>query len=216
MLRRGGRACSPGGFSLGAQQPRLASPSRFTCARTASESHLFQPKGLPFERKQIPQIVVIVRIQRKTMEPLEQTTVPWAQGVGRSNRPSPTNRKCDATGLCCRESRISAREFRLTTEQGECRCLTARAGQTRRLGTPGIAVVDPQETTLIACCRGREYHRNGTLLRRREALRNAVVGLRIGPDSTYSAEGQHGRSRVCKRNGLFGARFSHRHFAKVQ
>jgi|ERR1700678_576242 len=26
------------------------------------------------------------------MEPLEQTTVPWAQGVGRSNRPAPTNR----------------------------------------------------------------------------------------------------------------------------
>jgi hypothetical protein len=24
------------------------------------------------------------------MEPLEQTTVPWAQGVGRSNRPAPT------------------------------------------------------------------------------------------------------------------------------
>ena len=25
------------------------------------------------------------------MEPLEKTTVPWAQGVGRSNRPAPTN-----------------------------------------------------------------------------------------------------------------------------
>jgi hypothetical protein len=24
------------------------------------------------------------------MEPLERTTVPWAQGVGRSNRPAPT------------------------------------------------------------------------------------------------------------------------------
>jgi hypothetical protein len=62
----------------------------FNCAKTVSESHLFQLPGLPFERKQIPQIVVIVRIQRKTMEPLEQTTVPWAQGVGRSNRPAPT------------------------------------------------------------------------------------------------------------------------------
>ena len=26
------------------------------------------------------------------MEPLEPTLVPWAQGVGRSNRPAPTNR----------------------------------------------------------------------------------------------------------------------------
>jgi hypothetical protein len=62
----------------------------FNCAKTVSESHLFQLPRLPFERKQIPQIVVIVRIQRYTMEPLEQTTVPWAQGVGRSNRPAPT------------------------------------------------------------------------------------------------------------------------------
>ena len=67
-------------------------PLLFRCAKTVSESHLFQPKGLPFERKHIPQIVVIVRIQRYTMEPLEQTTVPWAQGVGRSNRPAPTKR----------------------------------------------------------------------------------------------------------------------------
>ena len=51
------------------------------CAKTVSESHLFQLPGFPFERKQIPQIVVIVRIQRKTMEPLKQTTVPWAQGT---------------------------------------------------------------------------------------------------------------------------------------
>ena len=62
----------------------------FRCAKTVSESHLFQLPGFPFERKQIPQIVVIVRIQRKTMEALEQTTVPWAHGVGRSNRPAPT------------------------------------------------------------------------------------------------------------------------------
>jgi hypothetical protein len=54
-------------------------PLLFNCAKTVSESHLFQLRGLPFERKQIPQIVVIVRIQRKTMEPLEQTRVPWAQ-----------------------------------------------------------------------------------------------------------------------------------------
>jgi hypothetical protein len=36
----------------------------FNCANTVSESHLFQPKGLLFERKQTPQIIVIVRIQR--------------------------------------------------------------------------------------------------------------------------------------------------------
>ena len=53
-------------------------------------SHLLQALGLLFERKQIPQIVVNVRIQRKTMEPLEATRLPWAQGVGRSNRPAPT------------------------------------------------------------------------------------------------------------------------------
>jgi len=42
--------------------------------------------------EQIPQIVVNVRNRRKTMEPLELTILPWAQGVGRSNRPAPTNR----------------------------------------------------------------------------------------------------------------------------
>ncbi len=79
-------ACSP---SRGSRGVTLL---LFSCAKTVSEAHLFQLPGLPFERKQIPQIVVIVRIQRKTMEPLEQTLVPWAQGVGRSNRPAPTNR----------------------------------------------------------------------------------------------------------------------------
>jgi hypothetical protein len=39
-----------------------------SCAETVSESHLFQLPGLPFERKQIPQIVLIVRIQPYTME----------------------------------------------------------------------------------------------------------------------------------------------------
>jgi hypothetical protein len=39
-------------------------PAFLDCVKTVSESHLFQPKGLPFEREQIPQIVVIVRIQR--------------------------------------------------------------------------------------------------------------------------------------------------------
>ena len=57
------------------------------CVRTPS---ILNRLGLLFERKQIPQIVVNVRNWRKTMEPLEITRVPWAQGVGRSNRPAPT------------------------------------------------------------------------------------------------------------------------------
>src|SRR5207249_3629947 len=48
-------------------------PLRFTCAKTVSKLHLFEPLGLLFERKQVPQIVVIVRIRRKTTEPLEAT-----------------------------------------------------------------------------------------------------------------------------------------------
>ena len=63
----------------------------FRCAKTVSELHLFVPLGLLFERKQIPQIVVNIRISRNPMEPLEATRLPWAQGVGRSNRPAPTN-----------------------------------------------------------------------------------------------------------------------------
>ena len=62
----------------------------FNCAKTVSESHLFQSKGLPFERKQIPQIVAIVRIQRQMMEPLEQTTVPSKQVVAGSSPAAPT------------------------------------------------------------------------------------------------------------------------------
>jgi hypothetical protein len=65
-------------------QLQIVSAEGFTplcCAETVSKLHLFEVLGLLFERKQIPQIVVIVRIQRKTMEPLEQTTVPWAQGT---------------------------------------------------------------------------------------------------------------------------------------
>ena len=63
----------------------------FNCAKTVSEPDLLKRPGLLFERKQIPQIVVIVRIQRKAMDPLGATKLPWAQGVGRSNRPAPTN-----------------------------------------------------------------------------------------------------------------------------
>ncbi len=63
----------------------------FYCAKTVSELDLFEPLGLPFERKQIPRIVVNVRIQRKTTELLEATSLPWAQGVVCSNHTAPTN-----------------------------------------------------------------------------------------------------------------------------
>ena len=51
----------------------------FRCARTVSELDLLKPLELLFERKQIPQVVVIVRISRKAMEPLEAAKLPWAQ-----------------------------------------------------------------------------------------------------------------------------------------
>jgi len=83
----------PEGAALCAQGSHYSTnPLLFKCAKTVSELHLFQLLGLPFERKQIPQIVVNVRTSRQTTEPLETTRLPWAQGVGRSNRPAPTNR----------------------------------------------------------------------------------------------------------------------------
>ena len=66
-------------------------PTPFHCAKTVSELDLLGPPGLLFERKQIPRFVVNIRILRIAMEPLEATRLPWAQGVGRSNRPAPTN-----------------------------------------------------------------------------------------------------------------------------
>jgi hypothetical protein len=50
------------------------------------------PPGFLIERKQIPQIVEIVRNSREPMELLEPARPPWAQGVGSSNLPAPTNR----------------------------------------------------------------------------------------------------------------------------
>ena len=70
------------------RQPERINPLLFACAKTVSEGHLFQPRSLLVERKQIPQIVVIVGTWRKPMAPLEITRLPWAQGVGRSNRPA--------------------------------------------------------------------------------------------------------------------------------
>ena len=46
--------------------------------------------NLLFERKQIPRIVVTIRNSRKPIDSLEPISLPWAQGIGRSNRPAPT------------------------------------------------------------------------------------------------------------------------------
>ena len=66
-------------------------PLLLRCAKTVSELHLFDPLGLLFEQKRIPQFVVNIRKSRNAMEPLEATRLPWAQGVGGSNPPAPTN-----------------------------------------------------------------------------------------------------------------------------
>lgn len=52
---------------------------RFCCAETVSGLHQFEVLALLFERKQIPQIIVNIRISRKPMEPLEARRLPWAQ-----------------------------------------------------------------------------------------------------------------------------------------
>ena len=51
--------------------------------------------GCLLSEKQIPQIAVNIWNRRKIMEPLEPTQAPWAQGVGRSNRPAPTKSPVD-------------------------------------------------------------------------------------------------------------------------
>src|SRR5581483_802623 len=63
------------------------------CAKTVSEPHPFHPMTLLFERKQIPRIVVTIRNSRNSIDRLEPISLPWAQGVGRSNRPAPTKLK---------------------------------------------------------------------------------------------------------------------------
>jgi hypothetical protein len=84
----------------------LVTPLLFLCAKTVSELHLFVPLRLLLERKPIPQIVVNVRTSRKTTEPLEATSVPWAQGVGRSNRPAPTKSNQDIGFSCGAKTRL--------------------------------------------------------------------------------------------------------------
>ena len=70
-------------------------PLRFTCAKTVSKLHLFEPLRLLFERKQVPQIVVIVRIRRKTMGPLEPIPVPWAHTLGLTVAVKLSNPSCE-------------------------------------------------------------------------------------------------------------------------
>jgi hypothetical protein len=77
--------------SFGQRPCKGYAPLLFHCAKTVSELDPFHPMNLLLERKQIPRIVVNVRTSRKPMEPLEPISLPWAQGVGRSNRPAPTN-----------------------------------------------------------------------------------------------------------------------------
>jgi len=76
-------------------------PLLFYCAKTVSGGHLFEPRSLLIERKQIPQVVVTKRSSRKPIAPLETIHLPWAQGVGRSNRPDPTKPPADSKALRC-------------------------------------------------------------------------------------------------------------------
>ena len=69
-------------------------PLPFRCAKIVSESHPFELLELLFERQQIPQFVVNIRIRRKAMEPLEATTLPGKQV--RDALPTP----CEMTAGC--------------------------------------------------------------------------------------------------------------------
>jgi len=73
------------------RQARLT-PLLPDCAKTVSEPDPHHPTTLLFERKQIPRIVVTIRNSRNSIDHPEPISLPWAQGVGRSNRPAPTNR----------------------------------------------------------------------------------------------------------------------------
>jgi hypothetical protein len=58
----------------------------FAVPKLCPNSIYFNHWGLLFERKQIPQIVVIVRIQRKMMEPLEPIPIPTRQVLDSKSR----------------------------------------------------------------------------------------------------------------------------------
>ena len=83
---------------------KQGTPLLFSCAKTVSEPHLLEPFGMPLSEKQIPQIAVNIWNRRKTMEPLEPTRAPWAQGVGRSNRPAPAKSSLDSKQDCLKSS----------------------------------------------------------------------------------------------------------------
>ncbi len=78
-------------------------PAFLLCQKLCPNRIFWNRLGCLVSEEQIPQIVVSVRNSRKTMEPLEPASLPWAQGVGRSNRPAPTNRinsSADRPRLC--------------------------------------------------------------------------------------------------------------------
>src|SRR5215469_3279294 len=52
--------------------------------------------NLLIERKQISRIVVTIKNSRNSIDSLEPISLPWAQGVGRSNRPAPTKPPADS------------------------------------------------------------------------------------------------------------------------
>jgi hypothetical protein len=59
-------------------QSAKTNAAAFRLRQTVYELDLFQSPGLLFERKQIPQAIVNVRISRNAMELLEATNLPWA------------------------------------------------------------------------------------------------------------------------------------------
>ena len=92
----------------------LPAPLLFHCAKTVSEPDPFDPMNLLVERKQIPRIVVTIRNSRKPTEPLEPISLPWARGVGRSNRPAPTIPPAESPHYATTESvAYLQRQFRI-------------------------------------------------------------------------------------------------------
>jgi len=78
------------------------------CDRTVSKPDLLRRLGLTVERKQTPQIVVNSGNRREAIEPKEAATLPWAQGVGRSNRPAPTKALANFSLLVHRNAPVSS------------------------------------------------------------------------------------------------------------
>jgi hypothetical protein len=66
----------------------FATAPAFNCSKTVSELDLLKLLELLFERKQIPQNVINIRISRKPMEPLDAAKLRWAHR-SRVNIPGP-------------------------------------------------------------------------------------------------------------------------------